>query len=125
MPAHFDRAPRAARTASRTSLRDARATFWPSASYVRPDSERGNSPPTNSLYVFLTARRSRRAGFRSATDHLRAVVTEIQIRLQAVAAALAAEARLLVTAERRRGIEAVVRVRPDHAGLQPFRHPEN
>ena len=41
-PAHFGNAPRAARTASRTSFRDARATFWPCASYVRPDSERGN-----------------------------------------------------------------------------------
>ena len=37
---------RAARTASRTSLREASATFAPSASYVRPDSERGNFPPT-------------------------------------------------------------------------------
>ena len=36
---------RAASTASRASLREARATFCPSASYVRPDSERGNSPP--------------------------------------------------------------------------------
>ena len=32
--------------ASRRSFRDARATFCPSASYVRPDSERGNAPPT-------------------------------------------------------------------------------
>src|SRR5438067_3064174 len=32
MPAHFGNAPRAARTASRASLRDARATFCPSAS---------------------------------------------------------------------------------------------
>ena len=50
MAAHFWYAPaRAARTASRTSLREARATFWPSASYVRPDSERGNAPPMKSL----------------------------------------------------------------------------
>src|SRR5215212_2592036 len=57
MPAHFETAPRAARTASRTSLRDARETFCPSASYVRPDSERGNAPPMKSLYVFLTGSR--------------------------------------------------------------------
>ncbi len=49
IPAHLGRAPRAARTASRTSLREARATFWPSASYVRPDSLRGNAPPMKSL----------------------------------------------------------------------------
>ena len=41
-----DCAVRAARTASLRSLREARATFWPSARYVRPDSERGNAPPT-------------------------------------------------------------------------------
>src|SRR5438093_12492175 len=63
MPAHFGTAARAARTASRTSLRDARATFWPSASYVRPDSERGNAPPMNSLYVFLTGRRDMASGY--------------------------------------------------------------
>src|SRR2546422_6439102 len=95
---------RAMRTASRRSLRDARATLAPSASYVRPDSERGNAPPMNSLYVFLTGRRS-------ATEVLR--VVESQIRLEAVAAALAAETGLLVAAERRRPIESVVRVRPD------------
>ena len=44
-PAHFAWAPRAATTASRASFRDARATFCPCASYVRPDSERGNAPP--------------------------------------------------------------------------------
>ena len=49
MPAHFGNAARAARTASRTSLRDARATFCPSASYVRPDSLRGKAPPMKSL----------------------------------------------------------------------------
>src|SRR6266513_2288332 len=113
MPAHFGSAPRAARTASRTSLRDARATFWPSASYVRPDSLRGKAPPMNSLYVFLTGRRS-------ATPRLRLV--EVQVRLEAVAPALAAEARLLVAAERRRRIEAVERVRPHDAGAQPVRH---
>ena len=47
-------AARAALTASRASLRDALATFCPSASYVRPLSLRGNAPPMNSLYVFFT-----------------------------------------------------------------------
>src|SRR5579864_8585047 len=46
---HLASPARAASTASRASLRDARATFWPSASYVRPDSDRGNAPPTYSL----------------------------------------------------------------------------
>src|SRR5512133_430688 len=54
MPPHFGTAARAALTASRASLRDARATFCPSASYVRPDSLRGNAPPMNSLYVLRT-----------------------------------------------------------------------
>jgi hypothetical protein len=43
--AHFGNASRAARTASRRSFLDARATLAPSASYERPDSERGNEPP--------------------------------------------------------------------------------
>src|SRR5881275_2997559 len=70
----------------------------------------------NSLYVFLTGRRS-------ATEGLR--VLEPQIRLEPVQAALAAEARLLVAAERRRRVEAVERVRPDDAGAQLVRHPED
>src|SRR5437763_9223280 len=119
MAAHLGKAPRAARTASRTSFRDARATFSPSASYVRPDSERGNAPPTKSLYVFLTGRRPRC----SATERLRAV--EVEIGLEPVPAALAAEARLLVAAEGRRGVEPVERVRPDDAGLQALGHPED
>src|SRR5438874_2283364 len=113
MPAHLGSAARAARTESRTSFRDARATFCPSASYVRPDSERGKAPPMNSLYVFLTGRR------------LAIAVLELQIRPQTVPPALAAEARLLVAAERRRRVEPVVRVRPDYAGAQAFGHPEN
>ena len=40
---------RAATTASRASFREARATLCPSNSSVRPDSERGNAPPMNSL----------------------------------------------------------------------------
>src|SRR5438034_8529009 len=67
----------------------------------------------NSLYVFLTGRR------------LAIAVLELQIRPQTVPSALAAEARLLVAAERRRRVEPVVRVRPDHAGAQAFGHPEN
>src|SRR5262245_44072348 len=43
---------------------------------------------------------------------------EPQVRLEPVPAALSAEAGLLVAAEGRRGVEAVVRVRPDHAGTQ-------
>ena len=54
MPDQAGSAARAARTASRASLRDARATLCPSASNVLPDSERGNAPPMYSLYVFLT-----------------------------------------------------------------------
>src|SRR5262245_2936289 len=119
MSAHFGCAPAVTRTASRTSFREARATFCPSASYVRPDSDRGKAPPMNSLYVFLTGRRL----LRSATDGLRPI--EREIRLQPVPAALAAEARFLVATERRSRIEAVVCVRPDDSGLEPLRHPEN
>src|SRR5436190_11985337 len=102
--------------ASRTSLREPRATFCPSASYVRPDSLRGKAPPMNSLYVFLT-------GSRSATEGLR--LLEIEIWLQPVPPALAAEAGLLVAAERRARVEAVVRVRPHDTGAEPLRHPED
>src|SRR5581483_263091 len=77
----------------------------------------------NSLYVFLTGSRSRRAGLDSATERLRPL--EVEVRLEPVPPALATEAGLLVAAERRRRIEAVVRVRPDHAGLQPLGHPED
>src|SRR6478735_7663421 len=62
----------------------------------------------NSLYVFRTASRS-----------------DIQVRLQPVAAALAAVAGLLVAAERRRGVEPVERVGPDDAGLELVGHPED
>src|SRR5436309_15003864 len=40
-------------------------------------------------------------------------------------AALAPEAGLLVAAERRARIEAVVGVRPDNAGTEPLGHPED
>ena len=56
-------APRANRTASRTSLREARQAFAsgaPSAAltrYERPDSVRGNCPPRYSLYVLSTGSR--------------------------------------------------------------------
>ena len=52
-------------------------------------------------------------------------LVEPQVRLEPVAAALAAEAGLLVAAERRRRIEAVERVRPDDAGAQPLDHPQD
>src|SRR5947208_16756812 len=70
----------------------------------------------NSLYVFLT-------GSRLATERLRAV--QLEVRLEPVAPALAPEAGLLVTAERRRRVEPVVRIRPDDAGAQPLCHPED
>ena len=64
LPAQPGNALRATRTASRRSLREARAAFArgePSAAetrYERPDSDRGKSPPTNSLYVLRTAIRA-------------------------------------------------------------------
>src|SRR3954467_6951505 len=42
-----------------------------------------------------------------------------KVRLQAVPAALTAVTGFLVAAERRRGVELVERVGPDHAGPQP------
>src|SRR3954471_2787280 len=69
-----------------------------------------------SLYVFLT-------GSRSATVWLRSV--EVDVRLQPVASALAAEAGLLVAAERRGRVEPVEGVRPHHASPQTFGHPED
>src|ERR1044072_2994302 len=47
------------------------------------------------------------------------------VGLQAVPAALAAVPRLLVAAERRRGVELVEGVRPDPPGAQLVRHPED
>src|SRR4026208_354082 len=66
----------------------------------------------NSLNVFRTSTLSDR---RSA----------IEVGPQPVAAALAAVARLLVAAERRRRVEAVERVGPHHAGAQLVGHPED
>src|SRR2546430_6941740 len=66
----------------------------------------------NSLNVCLTSRRVTAS-------------VESQVRLEAVAAALAAEAGLLVAAERRRRVEPVVRVRPDDPRAQALGHPEN
>src|SRR3954447_22050086 len=59
----------------------------------------------------------------STTERLRAV--EGQVRVQPVQAALAAEPGLLVATERARRVEAVERVRPDDAGAQALRHPED
>src|SRR3954466_10582552 len=50
---------------------------------------------------------------------------EGEVGLEAVAAALAAEARLLVAAERGGRGEAVEGVRPDDAGAQALGHPED
>src|SRR3954454_16573279 len=70
----------------------------------------------NSLYVFLTGRRS-------ATEGLRLV--EGAVRLEPMQSALAAEAGLLVTAERRCRVEAVERVGPHDTGAQLLRHPQD
>src|SRR3954447_20181142 len=70
----------------------------------------------NSLYVFLT-------GSRSATVRLRSV--EVDVRLQPVASALAAEAGFLVAAERRGRVEPVEGVRPHDARAQTLGHPED
>ena len=56
------------------------------------------------------------AGHRSLT---------LQVGLQAVAAALAAVARLLVAAERAGRVELVERVGPHHAGAQLVGHPQD
>src|SRR6476661_1149168 len=69
-----------------------------------------------SLYVFLT-------GSRSATVWLRSV--EVDVRLEPVASAFAAEAGFLVAAERRRRVEPVEGVRPHDARAQTLGHPED
>src|SRR6266536_5535398 len=70
----------------------------------------------NSLYVFLTGRRS-------ATERLASV--QVEVGLEPVPPAFAAEARLLVAAEGRARIEAVVGVRPHDARAQALGHPED
>ena len=47
---------------------------------------------------------------------------QLQICCQAVQAALAAPAALFVTAEWRRWVEAIERIRPHHAGSQLLHH---
>src|SRR3954451_896743 len=59
----------------------------------------------------------------STTERLRAV--EGQVGLEAVQAALAAEAGLLVATEGARRVGAGERVRPDAAGAEALRHPED
>src|ERR1019366_1119027 len=49
----------------------------------------------------------------------------IEVRGQALPAALPSEAGLPVPAERARRVEPVIGVGPDHARAQPLRHPEN
>src|SRR3954471_16668956 len=88
-PDHLPTAPRAATTASRTSLREACATCTTSpdgavTGYVRPDSDRGHAPPMNHLYVLRTETRS-----------------DIEVRRQSRSSTFAAEAGFLVAAERR------------------------
>src|SRR5262249_45490815 len=48
-----------------------------------------------------------------------------QVGAHALAAAFAAQARPAIAAERRRGVEAVERVVPAHAGAQPLREPQD
>src|SRR4029077_3499086 len=55
----------------------------------------------------------------------RLAAVDREVRLEAVEAALAAEARLLVTAERARRGKAGVRVRPDDPRAPPLSHPED
>src|SRR4051812_13525546 len=50
---------------------------------------------------------------------------ELQVRLEPVQPALPPEPRLLVAAERRSWVKAVVRVRPHHARAQALRHPQD
>src|SRR5687767_1164042 len=84
-----------------------------------------------SLYVFRT--RSRELGSaregrfwpRVAASGLWLVSSDIEVRLQAVAAALAAVTGLLVAAERRGRVELVERVGPDHAGPELVRDRED
>src|SRR5579864_1850350 len=69
-----------------------------------------------SLYVLRTA-------IRAAWPD--APLSDIEVGLQPVPAALPAVAGFLVTPERRGRVELVERVRPDHAGAQPGRHPQD
>src|SRR5947208_7213149 len=80
---------------------------------------------SSSLQARASGRRYGRRSSRpsSSAERLRAV--EVEVRLQPVPPALASEAGFLVAAERRRRVEAVVRVGPDHAGLQSLGHPED
>src|SRR5258708_20063685 len=50
---------------------------------------------------------------------------DIEVRGQAMPAALPPEAGLAVPAERARGVEPVVGVGPHHAGPQPLREPQD
>src|ERR671925_2372419 len=93
-----------------------------------------------SLYVFLTGsltlslqsarparelRRYAQRGWRHGVAPGPGRSLEPQVGLEAVQSAFAPEAGLLVAAEGRARVEAVVRVRPDDAGAQPLRHPED
>src|SRR5437868_8181041 len=94
-------------TSSRSSRRGRLGRTAPRSS---PSSRSPDRPPRA-----LLRRRAARA---------RSLVA-VEIRRETVQAAFAAEAGLAVTPERTRGIEAVVGVRPDDAGPEPLRHPED
>src|SRR5713226_7787938 len=107
-------------TGRRVTRRPGRVGERPRAAEPRPSRSRcdgptGGAPPS--------ARKRDRLPSRGSSAGLGAL--ELQVRLQPVAAALPAEAGLFVAAERRRRIEAVEGVRPDDAGTQTLRHPEN
>ena len=60
-----------------------------------------------------------------ATDSLLISGLQLQVSVEAMQATFAADAAFLVAAKRRRRIEFVKGVRPDNAGAQALRHPEN
>src|ERR1700722_19283310 len=83
----------------------------------------------NSLCVLRTASRSGSALTGATVRALLVppgpVFSDIEVRGQAVPAALPAVARLLIPAERARRIEPVIRVRPDHPRSQALRRPQD
>src|SRR3954471_4580780 len=92
---------------------------------------RSGPPPHRCAPTRCAGRRRRRTACTSCArgaapspaERLRLI--EREVRLEPVPAALAAEARLLVAAERGRWIEPVERVRPHDAGTQAVGHPED
>src|SRR5207245_5361542 len=80
----------------------------------------GNAPPMYSLYVFRTASRLSPMPVLRQTGR-----NQFQVGLQSVQASLPAEPALLVAAERRRRVEPVERVGPNHAGPKSLGHPQD